>query len=176
MGYTHYWSKNKNTLAEDKLLELRGHLDLVLRKHKNTIQFEEDIAQSPELYIDWSNNIVCVRFNGKGDDAHETFSFDDRDNFNFCKTARKPYDAAVSECLLLLNHYLDIELSSDGWSNYQPDKKYKVGNSVKSNDIDGSWYIALKKVNKILGTKYKFVVDSVYGTNDCYFSYKLKIN
>lgn len=64
-----------------------------------------------------------------GDCSHETFSIfqqsADNDprmqsksglNFNFTKTAYKPYDLAVNVCLIIAKHYLndDIEISSDG--------------------------------------------------------------
>jgi hypothetical protein len=42
--------------------------------------------------------------------------------FDFCKTARKPYDAVVTACLILLKQtYGDaVEVSSDGsWSEWQ---------------------------------------------------------
>lgn len=48
---------------------------------------------------------------------------DDKDYlFFFCKTARKPYDKAVTRCLLILKEYLksDMILSSDGsFSDYE---------------------------------------------------------
>jgi len=57
-----------------------------------------------------------VNFNGINDDAHETFYVKVNDSgFNFCKTARKPYDKVVTACLILLKHYFNfIEVSSDG--------------------------------------------------------------
>lgn len=174
MGYTHYWNKAKKVVEnDDTLIEIRGHLDSVLKRHKNKLQYEGDIPQSPELYIDWKNNSVCVRFNGKGDDAHETFAFNNQDGFSFCKTARKDYDQAVCECLLILHHYFDISLSSDGFSNYNTNQKYKVGNRVSKKDTDGTWGEAVARVNKLLGTTYTFYVDNVYSDNK-YFSYKIR--
>ena len=68
-----------------------------------------------------------VVFNGYEDEAHETFyversggtsySSDDSGRvFHFCKTACKPYDAAVCACLISLKHHFgeDVKISSDG--------------------------------------------------------------
>jgi hypothetical protein len=74
-----------------------------------------------------------VAFNGMGDDAHETFSWDAVSPrqpmhavgqpmlFDFCKTALKPYDTVVVAVLLWLKDcYTDaVEISSDGyWSEW----------------------------------------------------------
>jgi len=60
-------------------------------------------------------------FNGDGDKGldHETFSIHWRKpaNFDFCKTARKPYDIMVGLSLLILQKYLGqkvLTFSSDG--------------------------------------------------------------
>jgi len=64
--------------------------------------------------------------------------------------------------------------TSDGFSNFQgAGKPYKIGHTVKSKDIDGTWALAVRRVNKQLGTNYKFVVRSVYGGDGQYFSYVL---
>ena len=36
--------------------------------------------------------------------------------FQFCKTAQKPYDIVVTQCLVVLKHFLgdDIQVNSDG--------------------------------------------------------------
>ena len=90
---------------------------------KSLLAYESDsISQLPHV----SNQMV--HFNGKGGDGHETFLFK-RDNiskpwkdtksgkvFNFCKTARKSYDVAVTACLVLAKHHFgdDVNVSSDG--------------------------------------------------------------
>ena len=62
------------------------------------------------------------------DAEHETFSVyrkhekpkhahhDEKIQFGFCKTARKPYDVMVVACLILYKYYFrkDVEISSDG--------------------------------------------------------------
>lgn len=59
-----------------------------------------------------------IRFNGVGDEGHETFLVDrlcDK-SFNFCKTAENPYDEAVVAILTIMNHYAQggWEIGSDG--------------------------------------------------------------
>jgi hypothetical protein len=86
-----------------------------------TIKKEYNDSAKPVINVDE------VRFNGIGDDGHETFyisrvdtprawSEDKSTVFGFCKTARKQYDALVTASLLLAHKYLDgeIEISSDG--------------------------------------------------------------
>ena len=134
MGYTHYWKIKK----KPELKDLSGCLEnikKVIAKYMDIIQYEEDEAKEPIA----EKNLI--RFNGIGEDGHETFLFefpisketleyqkkqgldDDKDySFFFCKTARKPYDKAVTRCLLILKEYLksDMVLESDGsFSDYE---------------------------------------------------------
>ena len=85
------------------------------------LQYEYDMAKP----------VVCnkkeIRFNGIGDDGHETFLLK-RNNkvadyltdksmaFAFCKTACKPYDVYVTAVLTLAKYFLgkEIKLGSDG--------------------------------------------------------------
>ncbi len=59
-------------------------------------------------------------FNGTQDLAHESFYFAEHfrqnEEFAFCKTNRKPYDAVVTACLTVLKHHLGdgIDITSDG--------------------------------------------------------------
>jgi len=83
-----------------------------------------------ERKIDASNS----PFNGVGDDSHETFAWQkicsmqpewrkaETMFFDFCKTQEKPYDAAVTACLLWLKEcYGDaVKVSSDGtWQEWR---------------------------------------------------------
>jgi len=59
---------------------------------------------------------VGVAFNGLVNGAHETFIFPDfPEQAGFCKTARKPYDLAVTAALIILKHHLRemITIGSD---------------------------------------------------------------
>ncbi len=58
-----------------------------------------------------------LSFNGVGEGAHEPFDFPGEQKFNFCKTAGKPYDAAVTACLLVARDHFPanvLEIASDG--------------------------------------------------------------
>jgi hypothetical protein len=102
MGYTRYWNI-KNDLDDSKF-----------------IKFKEISSQIVELFDIPLDDIIIddsvVRFNGVGDDAHETFVFSKKSGFNFCKTQRKPYDDVVCACLLTAVNIFgsDISFSSDG--------------------------------------------------------------
>lgn len=102
MGYTRYWDI-KNDLDDCRFLK-----------------FKEFCNQIVELFDIPLDDIIItdnvVRFNGVGDDAHETFVFSKKSGFNFCKTQRKPYDAVVCACLLTAKNIFgsNINISSDG--------------------------------------------------------------
>ena len=57
-----------------------------------------------------------IMFNGIGDDSHETAAvYKGASEFEFCKTARKPYDSVVVEFYKLIRKYAPSTiLSSDG--------------------------------------------------------------
>ena len=104
MGYTHYW-KQKRNLTIAQWIEVSADLHTIL----NHVQHEAGIAlasgmseggTSPQFSDD------RILFNGLGDDGHETFGISrkiDKDDWPFCKTARKPYDLAVTACLCYLS-------------------------------------------------------------------------
>jgi hypothetical protein len=125
MGYTHYWYLDEHAvdLSQTAVDRLTMLCDAFYRD--GVIQLEEDDIRPPT---------VCknmVRFNGVGDDGHETFLwtppcdgdagrgwpfFQAGKVFGFCKTARKPYDVVVCVSLLVLKAEFGkkIVLSTDG--------------------------------------------------------------
>ena len=112
MGYTHYFElKGKKDVNLD---EVQKDVQKVLVNNLNLIQRECDNDSTPACHID-SNGDLTVVFNGIGDMGHETFY---ELTYNFCKTARKPYDEVVCKVLLILKkHFGDaISVSSDGMS------------------------------------------------------------
>lgn len=131
MGYTHYWERNVS--VENK--EQYGKLALDAKK---IVEF----AKAKGIKIaDWEGQILDgnewteSRFdlNGYRDESHETFiwqaqvaepSFMPNEgySFDFCKTARKPYDCVVTAILCRAKyHYGDsIKISSDGyWADWK---------------------------------------------------------
>ena len=140
MGYTHYWTTRENafmphlwTAAVDDCAEV--------------------IALAIEAGIElagWDGNGapvangVEIGFNGKGDEAYESFVVSRQSEkragrdfaFSFCKTARKPYDVAVTACLVVLKRHLgdSFRVSSDG-------------------DVS-DWTAGLELANRVLGAQY----------------------
>ena len=83
-----------------------------------------------------------IVFNGCGDDGHETFFLqrEKYNEFNFCKTARKPYDVVVCAILIAAEHHAPgaWDIGSDG--DY-------------SGEGCDEWGPALKLANRLLGEK-----------------------
>lgn len=124
MGYTHYW-RQKRDFTDDEWRSICDRAEVVLEEHEDIVCYEEDEPhRKPEV------SQTCVRFNGKDEAGHETFylprkreprpawddSPEDEGTFHFCKTAYKPYDAAVVEVLIEVRDVAPdaITLSSDG--------------------------------------------------------------
>ena len=119
MGFTHYW-ETKPTVSKKKWGNFTEALKILL-KDVDIVQKEYDTREKPVI------NTKEVRFNGIGEDGHETFYIKRIDKpatwasdksvvFGFTKTARKPYDKYVTASLLLAQMYLqdEIKISSDG--------------------------------------------------------------
>jgi hypothetical protein len=126
MGYTHYWQ--------------HGH-DFKSEQWADVARFAADaIAKSGVVITGWDGsngpliNADEISFNGQGEDGHETFRITrlkrelmdyeaddkadpDAPRFDFCKTARKPYDVVVVAILLYIHALTGtdvMEISSDG--------------------------------------------------------------
>lgn len=82
-----------------------------------------------------------IKVNGKGDLAHEDFilreHFNQNEDFEFCKTARKPYDLVVVACLIILQSHLkgSVVVSSDGSESDWTDGQ-KLAESVVKRKLD----------------------------------------
>jgi len=145
MGYTHYW--NFDEYGEEDKDGYKKALPIVrkiVKKYNKILRAEYDSDEKPEVSKD------AIVFNGIGDDGHETFYFSlaDKDSgFTFCKTARKPYDIAVCEVLLVLNYFCPgLGIDSDGFSGY-----------LESPELDGTWSEAIENV-KEYGVEYLVLV------------------
>lgn len=151
MGYTHYWNYNPNQIKESEELrrkfkkasnliakfarfsknQIHIHAQGIVGGHYNDQPFKlcGGFGKGTPII-----NESMVWFNGDESKGmnHETFCiniFDQRnpDGFNFCKTARKPYDVAVCYALLAFRSVFDddnvFRFSSDGdnddWSRAQ---------------------------------------------------------
>lgn len=100
MGYTHYWD-HTDAFTTDEWNQITDKVNKIVnwcQNNKIPLQYEYDMVM-PVL-----NDSHQIRFNGVGDDGHETFMIKrvPSKTWDFCKTARKPYDVAVGCCLVLL--------------------------------------------------------------------------
>lgn len=134
MGYTHYWYRPQE-IEIQAMHDILTDFDKVLPSIKKAMAHcnEEDGGGTlaggdgkgrPVM----THDEVC--FNGRAGNAHETFSFprvmqlrrsdsmsqDEGRHFEFCKTAQKPYDIAVTAFLIIAKKHLGkkIKVSSDG--------------------------------------------------------------
>jgi len=115
MGYTHYFSQQKHP-APDQWQAIKEGFAALSAAATNAgqpfpIQREDDNAAEPEIGDD------RITFNGAGDDGHETMLLEREGyGFQFCKTARKPYDRAVMALLILADQCAPgcWEIGSDG--------------------------------------------------------------
>ena len=111
MGYTHYWTLEK-PITEDFFESIRDRVKEIV-----------ETAREAGIPLETNFGIDYFAINGQAEGAHETFSVNVEDNdFNFCKTAEKPYDAVVTAILILLKKELgdSIKITSDGtWNNWE---------------------------------------------------------
>jgi hypothetical protein len=134
MGYTHYWKTGRD-ISKAAWKQIIAHTQIVIRHCRENgipLAYESD---EPNVDVVLSGNFI--RFNGVGNNGHETFVFTrEKCSFQFCKTAHKPYDIAV--CLVLL---ICHQFSS---------------NVVASSDGDaGDWKQAIELFRKLFGTEPK---------------------
>lgn len=122
MGYTHYYTKTGKTHDDALRFEMFARGARTIIEYATT---HDNIAIADgmgEINGGWEITDTHVSFNGYGADSHETFYWGiDADGFNFTKTARKPYDAVVTACLIHLKGcYADaVDIGSDGyWSEW----------------------------------------------------------
>ena len=127
MGYTHYWRMSRDFTDTEWLAIMEAACKIIGRARdtfKIPLAYECDQPdRKPEI-----SSAFGIRFNGIGDDGHETFMFTKRmgpepewrkgeGHFAFCKTARKDYDAPVVAILIAAKEIAPqaFDWSSDGW-------------------------------------------------------------
>ena len=140
MGYTHYFPQQR--VFDD--LEWRG----VVEDSKKAIAFcmMDGIELAKEYDEPRQPAVVSfneVRFNGVGEEGHETFDVTRHLNagFNFCKTARKPYDLAVCLVLLVCHYHAPgvLQIGSDGDWDSEWLKAREVFQMLFHFEIDCPW-------------------------------------
>lgn len=154
MGYTHYWTFKKPN---------RGDAAKTEELYQKAVK---ECAKIIRTYYDANGGLSGytahtpigkyggILVNGKGDDAHEDFvlrehfkqNFENTDGFDFCKTARKPYDVVVTACLIVLKHRLGdyIKVSSDGYQH--------------------EWEAGLELAKRVLKLKTLTIPDTLYSS------------
>lgn len=125
MGYTHYWRHNQDFSKAD-WAKITKHAESVIAKSSVPLADLHGTKGTAPLV---SSEEIAL--NGVESDMHESFvvtrlrrtakiyELDDNTDltegmFDFCKTARKPYDSVVVGILLYLNRFDNITVSSDG--------------------------------------------------------------
>lgn len=140
MGYTHYWRNENNNPSEDirkkiglTLKTLYQNRDSLFVESPSVLVEEYDLPNSEPIFDENE-----IRFNGLSEMGHETFLIDWNalNDFEFCKTNRKPYDFWVISTLLIIKSEAPeaLQISSDG--------DYEEWNSIKNQVV-----AALKRAN-----------------------------
>jgi len=94
MGYTNYWTQTRD-FTNDEWTKVKREYDWLLEMDDQRTIKNETMSPDHDLII----------FNGKGELSHETMVIRKRKNnedFQFCKTARKPYDIGVWHMLAFI--------------------------------------------------------------------------
>ena len=125
MGYTHYWRFSKVVKnidqSEEKFAAAVNLFKEKIKELPQNIRLANGVGEGEPIITP-----TKVVFNGSAENGedYETFAItladdESESEFNFCKTARLPYDAAV--CLVLLcfkdAYGNDFNYSSDGGIN-----------------------------------------------------------
>lgn len=110
MGYTHYFQQNEN-VSDEAWNKIQNDVKIIIA---NQLQTGVLLEFNDKEMI----NEHCININGVGDNAHETFHITKKkmEDFNFCKTARKPYDLTVTSILLVIDEHAKdcFRIGSDG--------------------------------------------------------------
>ena len=113
MGYTHYFKQSK-PVSEEAWDKIKTDTKKIIKHQiKAGIPLESNNSKNKSMVSSSE-----INFNGVDDDSHETFYITNEkmEQFNFCKTARKPYDLAVTAALLIIDHHAPehFDIGSDG--------------------------------------------------------------
>ena len=159
MGYTHYCKKEKGYEGSEGYEEALPIIKEILKRHADIIQFEYNNDERPICNDD------LIRFNGIEDEGNETFLFlNEMEEFSFCKTARKPYDVVVCECLIVLNHFMPyLIVGSDGMYGCVKDEEKGFTIDSKVLNPDGMWDEAMSNVSTFYSIYYEPICSNIRG-------------
>ncbi len=138
MGYSHSYTLNDfNEKDQEALQHVLPVVEDIVRRHSDLLCLDEEQPGTTPIVT-----AEIIQFNGKGEEGHEPFVFEPRKGQFWTKTARKPYDQAVCEVLLVLNAYLpNLSIDSDGFS-------CELNNDGILPHLDGCWEEAVKSVKQ----------------------------
>jgi hypothetical protein len=150
VGYTHYWYQSEN-FSQDEwekiAMDTMKALDFC---EKSGVEMTSDYDSPEKAEV----NDDRIRFNGVGNLGHETFILEkdqdfgwsqnrelDEAFFNFCKTARKPYDLAVGLVLFIMKNHASnkIRVESDGDWDGDWDQIKQAYKTLFNSDPPCSW-------------------------------------
>ena len=112
MGYTRYWTRTNKPLTEEFVAKVKA---IIKESEEKGIKICDGSGEGEPM-------ITTDEVSFNGDDsigaAHETCFFtNNEDGWNFCKTARKPYDYTVREVLKVAEEMgIVTEVSDDGYN------------------------------------------------------------
>ena len=93
MGFTRYWNRTKKKINKDFVVKV---CEIIADCDKKGIAIRNGWGEgNPVVTLD----LISLNGNSEHQLEHESFVIDQKVGFNFCKTARKPYDYAVREIL-----------------------------------------------------------------------------
>lgn len=119
MGYTNYWYRTEKPITERFVKKVEKIIEKSIEKGISIHGY--DGTGSPKITTEE------ISFNGDASIGadHESFIIDEKTDFNFCKTAEKPYDYTVKEVLkAALEEGLVRDVSDDGEVFAMTDKKW----------------------------------------------------
>lgn len=115
MGYTHYWTQQRD-IPEKDWQRITADVSKILAATNVPLAWEFDEPKRPSQV-----DAEAIRFNGLDDDGHETFMISrllekNGEKWMFCKTAAKPYDVVVTAILAYLatQYPSTFQVTSDG--------------------------------------------------------------
>ena len=93
MGFTRYWNRTKKKINKDFVVKV---CEIIADCDEKGITIRNWCGEGNPVVT-----LERISLNGKSEHQldHESFVIDQKVGFNFCKTARKPYDYAVREIL-----------------------------------------------------------------------------
>lgn len=127
MGYTHYFEKPNKPLNSKAFGEFIETAQKIVHACSPTGPIGGVYYEGEEVKIAGPNGDkeplftgTEIALNGEGENAHESLNIrnieDGLGTFNFCKTARKPYDIVVTGILIALKKKFEftVKINSDG--------------------------------------------------------------